>query len=330
MAKQRIEYIDAMRGFTMILVVYSHVCNYCLGDKWMGWNDVFFLFRLPCFFFISGWLFEPVREATRAVVKKKFMVQIIPTLIFLLILAPPPLFFSRLGATKGGYWFTFALFVFFLLYLFSERYLKRWGWAFALTISISAFCYDIFYNRYFKDMGLLTQSFGFMSFICWRYYLFFFIGTRVKRHLEMFIEWTNKRWVILFVVVGFALIAWHPRSENAIVAYLVFAVGGFLGLTMVFTTFRSFSGRLTKDGWFGRSLQYVGTRTLDIYLIHYLILPRFLLVYAHQHFVDENKAIGFIIAISLSMVVVTICLLVSYVIRLNAFLGYYLFGVKRN
>ena len=148
MAKQRIEYIDAMRGFTMILVVYSHVCNYCLGDKWLGWNDVFFLFRLPCFFFISGWLFEPVRESIRTVVKKKFMVQIIPTLIFLLILAPPPLFFSRLGATKGGYWFTFALFVFFLLYLFSERYLKWWGWAFAFVISIAAFCYDICYNRY--------------------------------------------------------------------------------------------------------------------------------------------------------------------------------------
>ena len=45
MAKQRIEYIDAMRGFTMILVVYSHICNFCLGDMWTGWNDVFYLFR---------------------------------------------------------------------------------------------------------------------------------------------------------------------------------------------------------------------------------------------------------------------------------------------
>ena len=27
MATKRIEYIDAMRGFTMILVVYSHICH---------------------------------------------------------------------------------------------------------------------------------------------------------------------------------------------------------------------------------------------------------------------------------------------------------------
>ena len=115
MGKQRIEYIDAMRGFTMILVVYSHVCSMCLGDSWMGYNDVFYLFRMPCFFFISGWLFDPLRGTFCSVAKHKFMVQIVPTLIFLLLLAPPPLFFSRLGATKGGYWFTFVLFEFFII-----------------------------------------------------------------------------------------------------------------------------------------------------------------------------------------------------------------------
>lgn len=77
--KGRIEYIDAMRGFTMILVVYSHICNYCLGDKWMGFNDIFFLFRLPCFFFISGWLFGTYQagdsNSTMRVIKDKFMVQ---------------------------------------------------------------------------------------------------------------------------------------------------------------------------------------------------------------------------------------------------------------
>lgn len=328
MAKERIEYIDAMRGFTMILVVYSHVCNYCLGDKWMGWNDVFFLFRLPCFFFISGWLFEPVRESIRTVVKKKFMVQIIPTLIFLLILAPPPLFFSRLGATKGGYWFTFALFVFFLLYLFSERYLKWWGWAFAFVISIAAFCYDICYNRYFKDMGLMTQALGFLSFITWRYYLFFYIGTWVKRYFDEFIRWTGKPVVIMAVVIGFALFAWHPRSEDIIVSYLIFAVGGVLGLTMVFTFFRLFAHYFTKERWLGRSLQYVGTRTLDIYLLHYFLLPRFLMKYSETLQDYDSQWLDFFVAMALSLVVVAGCLLVSYVIRLSPFLGHYLFGVK--
>lgn len=328
MAMKRIEYIDAMRGFTMILVVYSHVCQYCLGDKCMGWNDVFFLFRLPCFFFISGCLFEPVREPIRTVAKKKFMVQIIPTVIFLLILAPPPLFFSRLGATKGGYWFTFALFVFFLLYLFWECYLKRWGCVFALAISIAAFCYDVNYNCYFKDMGLLTQTLGFLSFVTWRYYIFFFIGTRVKRHFDKFTRWIGKPAVYIAVVVGFALFAWYPRSENTIFAYLIFSVGGFFGLTMVFSFFCLFAHYFTKEGWGGRSLQYVGTRTLDIYLLHYFLLPRFLIKYRDSLVAYDSQFLDFMVAMTLSMIVVAGCILVSYAIRLSPFLGHYLFGVK--
>ncbi len=334
MTKQRIAYIDAMRGFTMILVVYSHVCNYCLGDKWMGWNDVFFLFRLPCFFFISGWLFEQVgrqwdRTSIKSVVRQKFMVQVVPTVIFLLLLAPPPLFFSKLGATKGGYWFTFALFEFFLICIFSERFLKRYHGLFALVISIIAFCYDVCYASCFKEMGLMRQALGFLSFITWRYYLFFFVGTWVKRHFDDFIRWTSKPAVIIAVAVGFALFAWHPRSENAIETYLIFAVGGLLGLTMVFTFFRSFSKYFTKDRWLGRSLQYIGTRTLDIYLLHYFLLPRFLVKYGGALHAYDSQWLEFGAAMALSLFVVMGCILVSYVIRLNPVLGHYLFGVKR-
>ena len=201
MAKQRIEYIDAMRGLTMILVVYSHIFSFCLGDKDLGFNNILFLFRLPCFFFISGWLFEQVGRqwnsaSIRNTIRHKFMVQIVPTLIFLLLLAPPPLFFSRLGMTKGGYWFTFALFEFFVLCIFSERYLKKWGGVFALVISVLAYCYDVYYNRFFRDFGLMADIMGFLSFATWRYYLFFYIGTWVKLHFDTFIAWTNKVWVM--------------------------------------------------------------------------------------------------------------------------------------
>ena len=256
------------------------------------------------------------------------MVQIVPTVIFLLLLAPPPLFFSKLGATKGGYWFTFALFEFFLICIFSERYLKKYHGALAVLLSIAAFFYDAYYNRYFQHFGVLTDILGALSFITWRYYLFFYIGTWVKRHFDEFICLTSKPSVILAVVVGFALIAWHPHSGNTIIAYLIFAVGGVLGLTMVFTFFRSFSGWFSKENCLGHSLQYIGTRTLDIYLLHYFFLPRFLLAYAPQLHTFDSISLEFAVAILLSLVVVAACLLVSYVIRLSPFLGHYLFGVK--
>jgi len=203
-------------------------------------------------------------------------VQIIPTLIFLLLLAPPPLFFSKLGATKGGYWFTFALFEFFLLSIFSDRYLKKWGGAFALVLSMAAFGYDIYYTRYFKDLGLITNLLGFLSFMTWRYYLFFYIGTWVRQHFDIFLQWTGKPVVIAFVMIGFVCVSMIPHSDSALSEYLIFAIGGILGMTMIFHLFRSSASYLNREHLMGRCFQYVGMRTLDIYLLHYFFLPRFL------------------------------------------------------
>ena len=253
MGKQRIEYIDAMRGFTMILVVFSHVCSMCFGDKSMGYNDMFFLFRLPCFFFISGWLFgisqrdgsfvtsdmsQKNRPSVISVAKHKFMVQIVPTVIFLLLLAPPPLFFSKLGATKGGYWFTFVLFEFFMISMLSERFCKKWGLWIAIILSVSSYFYDAYYNRYFSHLGWITDVVGFLSFKTWRFYLFFYLGILVKRHFNEFLQITSKRYVIFLVISCFVLMAYLPHSENVTISYLIFAIGGISGMIMIFTLFR--------------------------------------------------------------------------------------------
>ena len=98
----RIGYIDAMRGFTMILVVFAHVCYFCMEAPLMGYNRIFYLFRLPCFFMISGWLFEPIASRPfKEVIRHKAMVQLLPTFIFLLLLAPPPEFFHPVLAKLG-------------------------------------------------------------------------------------------------------------------------------------------------------------------------------------------------------------------------------------
>ena len=342
MGKQRIEYIDAMRGFTMILVVFSHVCSMCFGDKSMGYNDMFFLFRLPCFFFISGWLFgisqrdgsfvtsdmsQKNRPSVISVAKHKFMVQIVPTVIFLLLLAPPPLFFSKLGATKGGYWFTFVLFEFFMISMLSERSCKKWGLWLAIVLSVSSYFYDAYYNRYFSHFGWMTDIVGFLSFKTWRFYLFFYLGILVKRHFDEFLQITNKRYVIILVIVCFALMAYLPHSEDVIISYLTFALGGISGMIMIFTLFRLlYTSSIIHLP--SSILQYIGTRTLDIYLLHYFILPRFLLPYGEQLRAYDSQPLEFLVALALALVIVAVCLLISNVIRLSPFLGHYLFGVK--
>jgi len=334
MAKERIEYIDAMRGFTMILVVYSHICSLCLGDMWMGWDDVFFLFRLPCFFFISGWLFETMaRKPFGQVARRKMMVQLVPTFIFLFLLAPPPEFFHQLGAVKGGYWFTFVLFEFFILYMLSIRLCRKWDFGVALLIALGSFAYSLYYHVIkLSAVGWQAHAIsllGFLSVALWRYFLFFYIGAWVRRHFESFIRWTDKPIGILLITGVFVFIASTPHKDHLVYEILRFYVGGISGMWMVFCFFRLSASWLQRIH-LSKPLQYVGTRTLDIYLLHYFFLPRFLMPYVGLLQNCNNSAIEFVVILSIALLVLSVTLLASYVIRLNHFLGHYLFGVKYN
>ncbi len=339
MAKERIEYIDAMRGFTMILVIYSHVCVFCFKEYFIAFNDVLFLLRMPCFFFISGWLFYKAtrvwdKTTIRQVIHNKFMVQIIPTFIFL-ALHERTNFFQRLGAFKGGYWFTFALFIFFVIYILSSLLFRRcklrdiWMLLIALVISMSASWYDAYYQQIGTQLGWGREVLGFMSFITWRYYLFFFLGTLVKKHFNQFLHWTDRREVFFAVIAIFALMASLPRTECWSWVYARFAISGVCGMVMVFTFFRYFTSWFMKERVLGRSLQYVGTRTLDIYLLHFFFLPESMLLYNRQLLAYDSKWLEVGVVMGEALVVLACCLTTSYIIRLSPFLTKYLFGVRR-
>lgn len=334
MAKQRIAYIDAMRGFTMVLVVFSHVCHFCLGDSRMGYNAVFILFRLPCFFMLSGWLFEPIAfNSIKTVARHKAMVQLLPTFIFLLILAPPPEFFHQLGALKGGYWFTFVLFEFFMLYMLIERTGRIWSPVLAITITIASFIYARYYDSICSSAEgyklLIINALGFLSVALWRFFIFFYIGAWMRRHFDAFIRWTSKPMIIVLIFVAFFLIAFTSHKDNILFEMFRFYVGGITGMWMVFTLFRLFYSHylslITHH-----SLEYVGTRTLDIYLLHYFFLPRFLMESAPQLQTYNSRLLEFVVIMVISLIVLLLSLLVSYVLRLSPFLAKYLFGVKQS
>ena len=340
MGKQRIGYIDAMRGFTMILVVFAHVCHFCLGDSKMGYNAIFILFRLPCFFMLSGWLFEPAsKNSFMTVARHKAMVQLVPTFIFLLLLAPPPEFFHQLGALKGGYWFTFVLFEFFILYMLIVRIGKRWTPILAFAITIASF----FYARYYDSIKsssegwqlMLIDVLGFLSVTTWRLFLFFYIGAWMRRHFDAFIRWTNKPIVILLICAVFFLIASTSHKNNLWFEMFRYYVGGVSGMIMIFTLFRLLytspiihhSSSIFHHP--SSILKYVGTRTLDIYLLHYFFLPRFLMAYASQLQAYDSRLLEFVVIMVISLIILVLCLITSYIIRLSPFLGHYLFGVHR-
>jgi hypothetical protein len=75
-------------------------------------------------------------------------------------------------------------------------------------------------------------------------------------------------------------------------------------------------------------LKFVGTRTLDIYLLHYFFLPEFLLPHANRLLAAIHSLLLPLPILFAAIIVVALCLLTSYIIRLSPFLAHYLFGAK--
>ena len=339
----RIGYIDALRGLAMILVVYFHIAAYGFGSYEIGYNNIIELFRMPTFFFISGWLFYKAgriwnRQTIIGMIRKKFMVQIIPTAVFmfLYLVMFNLLDVSSFGSDKKGYWFTFVLFEYFVIYILTEALLNRRDsimgelrvFAFFLILSISAFYYAKYYTQYATELGKWKDILGFLSFVKIRHIIFFWFGTFVRRHFDQFIHLTDNRHVTAIMIALFtAIIVWPVLLSTQGIEYIAYLVVGLSGTIICFTFFRIHQKQFSQDTWYGRSLQLIGRRTLDIYLIHYFVLPYNLVqpdVWQQYH--DNTLYVP--MALILALWVIAISLLISSILRVSPLLAKHLFGAK--
>jgi len=78
----------------------------------------------------------------------------------------------------------------------------------------------------------------------------------------------------------------------------------------------------------GRGLQYIGKLTLDIYLLHYYFLPRNMNVLGIFFKAPPNPTIEQFVSGIFALMVISLCLAVSSVVKLSPVLAHWLFGVK--
>lgn len=343
---KRIEYIDALRGFAMILVLYFHIPSYCLGNAYIGFNDVLEWVRMPLFFFISGFVFYQAdriwdSKTIKEILKKKFMVQIIPMAVFMTLFL---ILFNYMepasfGSDKKGYWYTFVLFEYFLLYIGAETLFNKskttqgeiYVFLAVLLLSLASFYYAKYYTRYSDGLGNWKTILGLLSFVKIRHFIFFWFGTIVRKYFTKFISLTDNYLIIAVLGLIFIVLAVCPSIYHTTgLEYPAYMISGFASIVLVFTFFRKNEHYFSKDKQFGKSLQFIGRRTLDIYLIHYFFLPYHCLQDFGAKLIQyDNKALEVVVILMLSLCVLTISLIASSTIRLSPFLAHYLFGVKR-
>ena len=346
----RIEYIDALRGFTMVLVVFYHLSLYSFKSDSTIVNQLFMSFRMPLFFFISGFIgyksgIDWNGQTWWIMTRKKIVVQLTPTIVFGCIYAYLYLHIDMstfiMDMTKYGYWFTIVLLEMFIIVYSMNTvvynddpsvFMKR-------QILILVLLSVIFFTtKYILAANPVINKLNniFSLYCLFRYFPYFAIGYVCAMNKEKFHNILNAQY-FSFVVIILFLTAFYinstyiypniATSSLRIIYHLLTTVIGVLGLLMVYNTFRIYKDTFASTTRIGRLFQYIGRRTLDIYVLHWFFLPVLPQV-THILSLSQNTLLELILGGGLSLIVISICLIVSAVLRTSPILAQYLFGVK--
>ena len=367
----RIEWLDAMRGFTMILVVAYHVAQFGFveNEKTSAALPFLVLFRMPLFFFVSGFLAYKANfvwnlKNTIPLVLKKLHVQIIPAIIFLcifIVFKSKHSFWDGLlnalkSPTKDGYWFTWVLLQMFLIYYVisiaahclgirseklkvkndgeeichSSLQVRGWEWVFWLSVWIlSIVAYETLYlpkqfsyhKAHFFAYTSLIQTIRFMQF--------FLLGNIVHRYWDRIQKLFDSVWFFpLVATLALVCCADIFRLHTLKFAWtnLPRTTAMYTLLLMVVMFFRYNKKWFTTEHALGRALQYTGQRTLDVYLLHFLLIPSmpFIGTWLNAH--HPNFLIDLLLSIGVALPIVAVCLLISHILHTSPVLGKFLFG----
>lgn len=339
MKTDRLQWLDAMRGFTMILVVAYHVAQFAFGENEKTSCSLPFLvlFRMPLFFFVSGFLaykstFVWSLRNVGAQVWKKVLVQVLPALVFFcvyLVLRRAHFWenFTMLLArpTKGGYWFTWVLLQMFLVYYaLCKRTVSVWVlWILSIGVYATIYMPKVF--TYHKDVffqaSSLIQTMKFMQF--------FLFGNLLHRYWDRVQRIFDSPWFFpLITVIAFVCCAdifrWH--TLRLMWTNIPRTLSMYCLLLMVVMFFRHYQEWFVNSQPVGRTLQYVGTRTLDIYLLHFIVMPQLKVVGTWLNANQPNFLLDIICSIGVAIPVIALCCLISHVLRVSPLFSKYLFG----
>lgn len=347
--KQRMEWLDAMRGFTMILVVAYHVAQFGFGEseKISASLPFLVLFRMPLFFFVSGFLayrskFIWTAESFASLAWKKMKIQVIPALVFLcvfLLLKSKYHFWDGFlvamkSPTKDGYWFTWVLLQMFLIYYVAASVAQRWCrnshipivilWAVAVFAYLSLFMPKTFGKWYDTNFMMYSSFYQTLKF-----FHFFLLGNIVHRCWDGAQKLFDTKWFFpLTAVVALLSCADIFRLHTLQFQWtnLPKTLAMYSLMLIVLMAFRYYKDAFTKQHKIGSALQYIGTRTLDIYLLHFILLPKMPEVGKWLNESHPNFVIDIVLAGSLALIVIAFCLLISNVLRVSPVLKKNLFG----
>ena len=340
----RLEYVDALRGFAIILVILVHMALFSFGvniEKTDNVNYYFVLFHVPLFFFISGFVFYKSNFNWELSSVKTFLLKKVPALVL-----SPFLFFlcyiyckgyafggAITASSKMGYWFTFALFGYFVLYVVLRKLLAavkvKENASLVILFLIGFALYATASDADSKQLPVWFQATaGVLGISQLRFFVFFVAGICVKKYFNKIELLLDGSYLVPIAVISFFAINIFVdlgelcRFQRDVVRMFL----AFCGIVISFSLFRKYKSVFAGNSLVGSVLVFVGKRTLDIYLLHYFFIC-FNLKDLFPFFSENNMPLlELVMSFVLAVITIAASLAVGVVFRIDKRLAHYLFG----
>lgn len=302
--KQRIDYIDRMKGLAIFLVVMGHVYGMVFAQSDDVAYRVISSFHMPLFMFLSGLvacsgIVAPYWGIGK--LSKKLKGLLLPLIVFGMCFTTTiskDFLTSLIGflesPNKNGYWYLMTLAVFYVsLSLYRLNVKQKWYIDVALAIAIWGGMFALWkYTAQTKDYFCMLN--------CGNFYPFFILGVMTTKY-NLLDKMHKANWLFSLCIVAYAFLFCVDMPFHALVSLNKHI---FLPFCMVYIVVTLFVGRHGAMSYGEKILDFVGKRTLDIYVIHYFFIKMIHLKDLGINWeVTDNSLLMFIVAVGLSVVI---------------------------
>ena len=300
MEKNRVDSIDVLRGFAIILVVLGHTIEKNGQPNSFLYNSIY-SFHMPLFMFISGFvtkhsyrLNSEFNKKHILYVFKKFKNIMIPYLVWALIINP--LFFKNITKTidynlilesvfitNTSFWFLpclFGLIIVFSIFMGIQRFFKTKQWLIdpIILIALMAVIIVIYYFTH-NDFIRSIQS----------YFIPFFIGVLAAKHKKLMQFIFSNNYVYAFTIILFSLTVGLYGKFTGAPDKIIRLTTGILALPICF----NFVRHTNIPSTIKKQLIFIGQHTLVIYVMHFNFIHIFNFPFSDHSNILANSAFLF-------------------------------------
>jgi len=343
--RQRSVSFDVIKGIAILLVVLGHVFRTSLRGAPSVIEDVIYSIHMPLFVLVTGYFAtRPIDWTIKGIYtfwRTKTLRLLLPLLFIAEIaqIADEGAVSLPLRSMVGGYWFTYALFMIFIVFFLAQgisHFATRcYIWIHREKTATEALHIIILLLSIPIAEGLIAYFYTFDSRICnglvlykvaylYKYLLFgYFLGRYPQFEARIRSEQIGAVGFFSFVVLFIALRLGVSFIGQEILITLA-------GLIFIYSATRIFVTEQTERLKWIRALAYLGRVSLAVYFLHYFFLPDLPILRNYEQSILGDPIAHFAFQALLGLAMTTLILIPTLlsiqITRSNRYLRFFLYG----